>query len=186
MSALDGAGVEGYLDSSHVHIYDLKGCAFLESLFDTMLASYGAGTANSEAYLKTALMQLLIFMSENGSRTDAPSLDYASPTHRMICEITAYINNNFCENITLASISEHFFISPCYFSRTFKAMTGLSFTEYLNNVRIKEALECLEKTDMSILNIAQSVGFAGNTHFGRVFKSIVGMSPMAYRKSLGK
>ena len=57
----------------------------------------------------------------------------------------------------------------------------MSFTEYLNNVRIKEARILLEKSDMRVIDIAEAVGYSSSCHFGRVFKSVVGDSPLGYR-----
>lgn len=183
-----GAGnpFECYEKNSHVIQLDLHERAFVEALFGTMMQEHLKHGETSEAYLKTSLVQLLLFISKNEHQLEAPPLDYANPTHRMISEITVYINNNFGEDITLSAISELFHISPCYFSRAFKANTGFSFTEYLNNVRVKESQKYLSHSDMSIMHIAEIVGFKSNTHFGRVFKNIIGMSPLAYRKSICK
>lgn len=174
---------ECYRRFSRVIQLNLHERAFVETLFETMLDEYNKGDAASEAYIQTSLTQLLLFISKSEHQLESPPLDYTNPTHKIISEITGYINNNYSSDITLGSISEKFHISSCYFSRTFKKATGLSFTEYLNNVRIKEAQKFLHKTDMSILDIAETVGFKSNTHFGRVFKRIVGMSPLAFRKS---
>ena len=175
---------ECYEKSSHVIQLDMHERIFVETLFDTMLEEYEHPSAASKAYLQSSLIQLLMFISKSEHDLNDFQLDYASPTHRLISEITGYINNNFGEDITLTSISERFHISPCYLSRTFKVGTGISFTEYLSNVRIKEARKYLAKTDMSVLQIAERVGFKSNTHFGRVFKTITGTSPLAYRKSI--
>jgi len=59
---------------------------------------------------------------------------------------------------------------------------GFSFVEYLNGVRIKEAQNLLLKTDMSIVDISQTVGYKSLTHFGRVFKNVTGSSPRHYKK----
>lgn len=184
------AGVENPFEcfekNGHVIQLDLHERAFAESLFDTMMSEQRADSEISEAYMKTSLVQLLLFISKNKHQLEAPPLDYANPTHKIISEITGYINNFYSEDITLSLISELFHISPCYFSRTFKSTTGFSFTEYLNNVRIKESQKYLASTSMSIMDVASSVGFKSNTHFGRVFKSMIGMSPLNYRQSIGK
>jgi len=135
------------------------------------------------AYLKASLVHLLLFISKIGTTSRVPPIEYANPTHKMISEITGYINNNYSGNITLAEISRRYFISPCYFSRTFRALCGISFTEYLNSVRIKAACDLLTDTDDSITDIAHKVGFNGNTHFTRVFKKLTGASPSEYRKA---
>ena len=157
---------------------------FVELMLDNMLSEYQSENALDNVYLKTCLMQLLLFINNHRHQKIDSLYNYANSTHKTISEITGYINNNYYEDITLSLISELFYISPCYFSRTFKKVCGLSFTEYLNNVRIKEARKLLYKTDMSIAQIADKTGFKSNAHFDRIFKSITGVSPLTYKKSI--
>lgn len=63
-------------------------------------------------------------------------------------------------------------------------MTGLTFTEYLNYIRVKEAKELLCKSAESITQISEKVGYESITHFGRVFKKLTGVSPLKYRKQM--
>jgi AraC-like DNA-binding protein len=83
--------------------------------------------------------------------------------------------------ITLDDISKEFFISKSYFSKAFKSVTGFTFTEHLNNIRVREARLLLRGTNSNVSEIAFKVGFESITHFGRVFKSIAGYSPLKYR-----
>lgn len=167
-----------------IHIIEFTGPQqqFTESLVRTMLKEFCAPEAGSETYLKSALVQLLIIISRYSRKMVENNLGYMNSTHKTISEVTGYINNNFSENITLQSISDKFFISTYYFSRTFKRVTGLTFIDYLNSVRIKEAQKLLRKTNMSITEISEAVGFKNTTHFGRIFKKISGISPLAYKK----
>lgn len=157
---------------------------FAELILENMLQEYHPESISENDYLKTSLMQLLMFIGKHRSSSGDNIFNYVNSTHKTISEITGYINNHYYEDITLASISEYFYISPCYFSRIFKKLSGLSFTEYLNNVRIKEARKLLYKTDMSIGEVAEATGFKSNTHFDRVFKNIMGISPLNYKKSI--
>ena len=155
---------------------------FAEMLLGRMFDAYRSDSPTKKAYLRVGLTQLLLFLRERGIYSDEES-EYINSTHKMVSEITAYINKNYYEDITLASISERFYISSWYFSKTFKKTTGTSFTEYLNNVRVKEARKLLDKSDMSIADVSEAVGFNSNTHFDRVFKNVTGKSPMAYKKA---
>ena len=155
---------------------------FAELLLEKMFDAYCSDSPAQKAYLRVGLTQLLLFLKEHGIYSDEES-EYMNSTHKMVSEITAYINKNYYEDITLSSISERFYISSWYFSKTFKKTAGTSFTEYLNNVRVKEARKLLDKTDMSIADVAETVGFKSNTHFDRVFKKITGKSPMEYKKA---
>ena len=110
--------------------------------------------------------------------------DERNSYHKTISDISTYICNNFKDDINLKNISEQFFISPSYFSRTFKKVTGLTFVEYLNSIRIKESQKLIATTTLTIAEISEIVGYKSNTHFGRIFKNIVGTTPNASRQSL--
>lgn len=156
---------------------------YIENLLMAMLSEYRSENLGHEYFLKTSLVQLLIFASRYSGQMADDSQSYITPVHKTVSEVAAYINNNYKEDITLESVSEMFFISPFYFSRTFKRVTGVAFTEYLSSIRIKEAKRLIVKTDMSISEIAEAVGYKSSTHFGRTFKSMLGMSPSTYKRT---
>ena len=61
-------------------------------------------------------------------------------------------------------------------------MTGQSIVDYINNRRIEAAQKLLETTDLSINDVAEQTGFASAAHFRRVFREVMGMGPLQYRK----
>jgi YesN/AraC family two-component response regulator len=135
-----------------------------------------------EIYSSTLLVQLLIyccrFLKENTSTT----LHYLSPIHERISEVVRYINKNYNKELSLQLLSDNFYISPYYLSRAFKEATGFTFIEYLNSLRVKEAIKLLQETNLKVNIIVQKVGFGSITHFGRVFKEVTGHAPLYYRK----
>lgn len=167
-----------------IHVIPLESDVqnYIEFSINNILKEYNEAKTGWESYIKFALSQLILYISRHVKRPDSYEPIYINSTHKIISEITAYINNNFNEDITLNAVSDMFHISPCYCSRTFKKLVGFSFSEYINNVRIKEARKLLAKTDMSVSEIAYQIGFNSSTHFGRIFKNIVGISPLEYRK----
>ena len=136
----------------------------------------------SETLMKLLLIELLLLIRRQIEKQSVIYSEYPNPTYKKISEIAIYINNNFMEKISLNSLSNNFFISPYYLSRSFKEVTGFNFSEYLNNVRAKEARRLLIETKSNITEISEKVGFESTTHFGRVFKSITGFSPLNFRK----
>lgn len=155
---------------------------FVETLLATMETEYRNNNQKENAYIKLTLMQLLLFLNSCKPGANDEALPQINATQKTIFEIIGYINNCYFEDITLETISEKYYLSTFYFSRTFKEITGFNFVEYLNNVRIKEAKKLLLNTNMTISDISDAVGFKSNTHFGRVFKNIEGTSPSSYKK----
>lgn len=133
-----------------------------------------------QTYIKALLVELLILINRQKNQKAAPELRHAS--YEKIYDVLRFINQHYREDISLDLLSKSFFISPYHLSRTFKKVTGFSFIEYLNSIRTKEAQRLIRDTSQSISHIAASVGFDSLTHFGRVFKSITGLSPSQYRK----
>lgn len=94
-----------------------------------------------------------------------------------------YIKDHYAEEISLDTISSIAGFSPAYFSRKFKELTGSTFRDYLNHVRLQEASRMLRSTPMTIQQISQACGFSSSNYFGDLFRSVFGASPREYRKA---
>jgi transcriptional regulator GlxA family with amidase domain len=66
--------------------------------------------------------------------------------------------------------------------RRFKAATGVPFIEYLQNLRIEHGKALLETTDLPVEDISEQVGYADSSFFRRLFRRMVGLTPVAYRR----
>ncbi len=97
-----------------------------------------------------------------------------------------YMDKNYSTKITLSLIAKEAGMSVSCFERTFKKKMGITFTTYLNNLRISKAIRMLKKGDFSISETAFACGFTNPSHFTRTFKKIINTSPKFYRKSLKK
>lgn len=95
-----------------------------------------------------------------------------------------YIEEHFNEDISLESVASEFYFSPSYFSLLFKNQTGVVFSRYLSQLRIKKALELLNNSDYKVYEIASKVGYKDDKYFYRVFKKEFGVTPDEYRRIL--
>ena len=102
-----------------------------------------------------------------------------------IMTATKYIYRNFTKPLTLDEVAGVAGLSPTYFSKKFKLLTGMGFKEYLNYIRLKHASAALLTTDSSITDIALEYGFNDSNYFKDLFKKEYGKSPREYRKSRG-
>ena len=165
----------------HIVEFPLGEESLIESLLNAMHEEYKKETEASKCFIKTALSELLLLSLKYSEKEGAVEV-YQDAVRKTMSLVAAYINNNYSDDLSLSSLAKRFFISPCYLSRSFKRITGNSLVDYVNGVRIKEAQRLLRKTALTVSEIALSVGFKSTTHFGRAFKSTVGISPLAYRK----
>ena len=93
-----------------------------------------------------------------------------------------FIQLNFASKITLEDAARHVYLSPTYLSRVFKQEAGVSFTHFLNNVRVEKSKKLLAMTDMRLAEIALSCGFEDQSYYTKVFKAFTGMTPQTYRR----
>ncbi|MBE6739179.1 MAG: helix-turn-helix domain-containing protein [Ruminococcaceae bacterium] len=91
-------------------------------------------------------------------------------------ELLKFIQLNF-DDVTFEKARDYMELSSAYFSKYFKKTMGMTFTSYLNTVRVTAAEEELKKGEKSITEIALSCGFGTIRNFNRVFKEIMGVSP---------
>jgi len=96
--------------------------------------------------------------------------------------IIEYIEQNYNQDINIATLSQHFSISPSYLSHIFKKHSQKSIIEYLNELRVSHAKEFLENEETSVSEIAIRIGFYDINYFSRKFKAITGKTPIEYRK----
>jgi YesN/AraC family two-component response regulator len=162
--------------------FPLKHQVKIEQLLNMIVNETKNKEAGYEDYIKAILVQLLIYIGRYTKNSEIRPFMHLNPMYEKISDIVQHINRNFMQKITLDDVSKQFYISRFYLSKTFKETTGFTFVEYLNSVRIKEAQKLLIITNKKIIQISYEVGFGSVAHFGRVFKTITGYSPLQYRK----
>ena len=96
-------------------------------------------------------------------------------------QVIKYCSKNYAQDITLANIAEVLHVSKYYVSHLFGKKLKISFSDYINTMRIKRACELLNKKDMSVIDIGFAVGYNSTRSFNRCFKNICGVSPKEYR-----
>lgn len=96
--------------------------------------------------------------------------------------VMTYINDHLEEDINLDMMADKLNITSGYLSSYFKEKTGLNFSDYLNDIRIRTAKDMLQNLDLRIQDVAARVGYQNVNSFIRMFKRQAGMTPGEYRK----
>ncbi|ECB9828912.1 AraC family transcriptional regulator [Listeria monocytogenes] len=162
----------------------------LFALMQELLFAVNHEVAKKDAHhhnmINTLLTQLIIlimrYIDENPGAYTAPLKKDA--THRIVTTTIDYIKQNLQQNISLDIISQHVFVNKSYLCRIFKATTGLSVHDYINNERIKHAKILLGTSEDTIESISEKCGYNNKSYFERVFKKYTETSPHKYRKYL--
>lgn len=104
--------------------------------------------------------------------------------HDIITKAKHYIDEHLIEDISVSSIAASLYITPNYFSRLFKRVTGEGCNEYIVRKRIEKAKSLLETTSMKTGKIAMMVGYRDTNYFSLAFKKHTGKSPTKYREEM--
>ena len=99
-----------------------------------------------------------------------------------IQEAINYIENNYFKEFNASSLADDLKVSRAYFTTTFTKRTGETPYNYLLKIRIEKAKEYLTKSNLSVTEIAYSVGFSSLERFSELFKLKVGVSPSEFKK----
>ena len=94
-----------------------------------------------------------------------------------------FVLAHYSENINRDKMADMVNLSPGYFSNLFRSEVGMSFSDYLIQVRIENAKSLLRRFDLSVEAISKKCGFNSLAHFSRTFKDRCGLSPLKFRKS---
>lgn len=106
--------------------------------------------------------------------------DKESVKDERLMEMLNYIQGNY-QTITLEDMAEQFHLSEPYISKFIHDKSGKTFVEQVTKVRMKKARTLLKHGNMTVENIALSVGYSNVEHFTRTFKRLYNMSPIQYR-----
>lgn len=149
----------------------------LEQLLSLLEEDVDSDEGGRELALRSEINLLLIMVFRKLSVPFCDKLDGIND------KLLSYIEQHFDEKLTLEEMAERCSYNKSYFSRLFKEYTGIPFTSYLKNVRIKKAALMIKETDMLIEEIISRCGYNDKTKFFKHFKMTYGESPLKYRKS---
>ena len=107
-----------------------------------------------------------------------------SSISRVAREAYEYINENFTSDCSLKTIAEVVNISPNYLHTVFRESFGVSPYQYTVSKRIEKAKKLIMVGEVSMLDIALSLGFCSQSHFNRIFKEQTGETPTVFRKRI--
>ncbi|WP_123041823.1 response regulator transcription factor [Cohnella candidum] len=95
--------------------------------------------------------------------------------------IRLYVDENYSYELTLSSLAEMFHLNETYLSSLFKQNAGLTFSDYVTNLRLTKAEQLLRENELKLTDIATLVGYSSSSYFSTSFKKHYGVSPKEYR-----
>ena len=106
-------------------------------------------------------------------------------SNSLVCDILEYINNNINKEITVDELVNRFYYDRTYIMKRFKKEIGVKIHDYINIIRIMNSLEYYQYNNY-ILSIALKNGYSSIEYYSEVFKKIIGVNPLKYRKFINR
>lgn len=169
-------------------LYEQKICHFtkesrekIEQMFLEMVEEYEKDSPHKEFLLQGMLFRLLYTIYEERLPEEGV-VHNITPLTPPIMDAIVFIEDNYAKNPTLEQAAAVAGFSTAYFSRLFSSQLGMSYTEYLDNIKIRHAQVLLTQSRKSIMEIAEETGYCHGNYLNSQFKKKVGMTPGEYRK----
>ena len=123
---------------------------------------------------------LYLLCNPKGQEDSAPALE--RETVRRLAEICRYMEEHLDESLTISALSRRACLSTTTFKEGFRRLYGLPVHTWLRQRRMERAAELLRDSSLSVLGVAQSVGYGSASQFSAAFRRQYGMTPAMYRK----
>ncbi|HHY82411.1 MAG TPA: AraC family transcriptional regulator [Clostridiales bacterium] len=179
----DGTAASEYyelLNGDSLSVVNISHMLHFEEMLDKLYSHVQINDLPSDVRISNILTSIL---SELIIDKFSPANNEKFQKYRIeINKAVSYIGENYMKKITLNDMMESVYISKYHFSRIFKCYMGVSPYEYLIHFRVNKAKELLKGTQLTVSEIAASVGFDDVNNFIRKFKEIVGSTPYNYKK----
>lgn len=153
----------------------------IRQLIAKILIAYYQKQDGSEIEVYGLIYQLVTLLIRNFKTTHLGSHQFTDMKDDRIREILAFIEKNYRKPISLEEIAKQRYLSLYYLSRYFKQEVGISFSQYVKNVRLKSAVYELLYTGHNITQISLNNGFPNVKAFNKAFKEIYQQTPTEYR-----
>jgi len=154
----------------------------LEALFRHNMAAANWHTNDMQLAMEQVTDTILISMLQNMGNTKLKTPLKGGLSPKVCILVCDYIHANYQRQIYLSELAELAQLSEYHFCRMFKESLAQTPQEYLMKVRIGHVKNALLHSTQNLADIALKVGFSNQSHMGRYFKKLIGISPREFRK----
>ena len=161
-------------DPTGVTFHDDDGT--IRTLLDSIADEYESTRYGYLEFIRCALVEILILTMRKVGSQGQPRAKSS-----VVTQMVNYIDNNYQQQVRLNVLAKELGYSAPYLSQKFSQEIGVSFMDYLHQVRIQKSCQLLETTDMKISQIAAEVGYDGVKYFNQIFRKKLSVTPREFR-----
>ena len=154
----------------------------IKNIFSSLYDLYISGTENDDILIQSLILKL-VYLLNNASHSLTKTIK-TSNNLQIIEDTLTYINNHLYEELSLEKLAEMANFSATYFHKLFKTATRKRLHAYIEEQRIKKAINLLISTNMTLTQIAYECGFSSQSYFSYAFKRHMKTTPRQYVQSL--
>ena len=163
---------------------EIRNKAKYREIFEKLNKYYGTPFENDEIMLQSLVLELIYALSRDAKKQFGNQ--NTSGNYAVIENSVKYIKENLTDDLSLEAISARFNLSPIHFHNIFKVAVGSTLRDYVEEQRIKKAVNMLISTELSLTEIALECGFSSQSYFSFVFKRRMKVTPRNYTKEIFK
>ncbi len=156
-----------------------------KKLFVRMCRHYETALAEDSVLLGSLVLELIYTLYRDSERY--LRLENGKSSHAKMIEATlTYIKEHLTEDLSLNAVADKMSFSPIHFHNCFRAATGKTLRDYVEENRVAKAVNLLVSTDKNLTEIAYACGFSSQAYFSFVFKRRMGVAPREYAEKMAQ
>lgn len=148
-------------------------------IFEKICSYYLLKNNKNIIALQSLVLELIYVLTDDAEKTNE-SLYKPAQNCDIVIEALKHITNNLDGDLRLETLAAKFNFSPVHFHNTFKKHTGQTLHKYVEEQRIKKAIDMLNQTNYTLSRIAYECGFSSQSYFNYIFKQYTGYTPRNY------
>ena len=162
----------------------VRGDTHVHDLFRRIFAEREAGQEGYRSLCRALVTELLVYLCRNYATEAMPAKDLVKRRRDLerLRPALDYIEQNFSERISVAHLAQLLCLSTDRLGHLFRDGVGQAPLQYINEIRLRKAMNLLKTEEYTVTEVAQAVGFFDYNHFGRLFRRRYGCTPNQVRQ----
>ena len=152
-----------------------------EALFRDICSCFDTAVARDRLLLQSRILELVWRLSDHAATEE---IKIKTANRAIVEEVIQAVREDLAAELTLEKMAAQSGFSPIHFHNCFKRATGMTLREFVEDQRIRRAVDLLLTTDGTLAEIAIECGFSSQAYFSYVFKRRMGKTPREYVRSV--
>ena len=161
---------------------EIENTSHIKDIFNSLCNYFNMQNSENDVLIQSLILKLLHSLFKYSSTTKTQNR--AKNNRKVIEKTIEYISENLTVDLSLEKLSNLFGYTSIYFHKLFKASTGKTLHDFVEDQRIRKAIDLMLSTDKALTQIAYDCGFSSQAYFSYAFKKKKGQTPREYIKQI--